>query len=398
MKPSSCPDLSGRVLSVSDPIFPILIGAALKLNMMTAKRLLWMASAAPMCLLLTQPLAAETLRGALVKAYQTNPTLTGARAGQRATDESVPLQKAAGRPFASAGADYTENVVLPNNAFNAADRTFGADVTLSVPIYSGGAVRNGIKAAEYRVESGRAFLRGTEASVFSQTVAAYMDVIRDSAVVSLTMANVGVLDVNLQATRDRFEVGDLTRTDIAQSESRLALARSDLETAQANLIASRESYIRLVGTVPDALEPPPPLPNLPSSPDMAVDVALANNPDILAAQKQRDAARYDVKVARAEALPTVSAFSRGNYADNLGSVPGNLVAQTSTQASVGVSRDHPTVSGRSSRSAGAAGAGPRVAGDRTGHRDGTQCHRTGSRVLCQLAGGPSGGRIQPKGH
>lgn len=313
--------------------------------MMTAKRLLWMASAAPICLLLTQPLAAETLRGALVKAYQTNPTLTGARAGQRATDESVPLQKAAGRPFASAGADYTENVVLPNNAFNAADRTFGADVTLSVPIYSGGAVRNGIKAAEYRVESGRAFLRGTEASVFSQTVAAYMDVIRDSAVVSLTMANVGVLGVNLQATRDRFEVGDLTRTDIAQSESRLALARSDLETAQANLIASREIYIRLVGTVPDALEPPPPLPNLPSSPDMAVDVALANNPDILAAQKQRDAARYDVKVARAEALPTVSAFSRGNYADNLGSVPGNLVAQTSTQASVGVSATIPLYQG-----------------------------------------------------
>src|SRR3546814_7895922 len=90
-----------------------------------------------------------------------------------------------------------------------------------------------------------------------------MDVIRDSAIVALNQANVRALDVNLEATNDRFEVGDLTRTDIAQSESRLAVARSDLRTAEAQLISSRENYVRLVGDTPDDLAPPPPLPNLP---------------------------------------------------------------------------------------------------------------------------------------
>src|SRR3546814_4449387 len=94
-----------------------------------------------------------------------------------------------------------------------------------------------------------------------------MDVIRDSAIVALNQANVRALDVNLEATNDRFEVGDLTRTDIAQSESRLAVARSDLRTAEAQLISSRENYVRLVGDTPDDLAPPPPLPNLPVSPD-----------------------------------------------------------------------------------------------------------------------------------
>ncbi|MFZ2983196.1 MAG: TolC family protein, partial [Sphingobium sp.] len=185
------------------------------------------------------PAAAETLQTALLKAYQSNPTLTGARAGQRATDENVPIQKAAGRPNLQASGSYTESILKPTISFTSPQRTANAQAQLSVPIYSGGAVKNGVRGAKTRVEAGRANLRATEASVFSQVVAAYMDVIRDQAIVSLNRANVGVLDVNLQATNDRFEVGDLTRTDIAQSQSRLALARSDLQTAEANLIRSR---------------------------------------------------------------------------------------------------------------------------------------------------------------
>jgi outer membrane protein len=176
-------------------------------------------------------------------------------------------------------------------------------------------VRNSVKAAETRVESGQANLRGTEASVFSQTVAAYMDVIRDIALVSLNAANVKVLEVNLQATNDRFEVGDVTRTDVAQSESRLELARSDLQRAESNLITSRENYIAMVGEAPVDLESPPALPGLPADPDSAVRVALADNPDILAAQKSREAARYDVKAAKGATLPTLSGFSQGSYTD-----------------------------------------------------------------------------------
>ncbi|WP_313807776.1 TolC family outer membrane protein [Sphingobium sp.] len=260
---------------------------------------------------------AETLQGALAKAYRSNPTLTGARAGQRATDEGVPIQKAAGRPNIGANAQFQELVVRPSNQFLAPHRSANATGSIDVPIYQGGAVRNSVKAAKTRVAAGQADLRGTEASVFSQVVAAYLDVIRDSAVVALNQANVKALEVNLQATGDRFEVGDVTRTDVAQSESRLALARSNLQTAEANLIASRENYIALVGEVPDALQPPPALPGLPATPEAAVQVALADNPDILAARKIREATRYDVRVAKAGVLPTLSAFSQGSYTDYL---------------------------------------------------------------------------------
>ncbi|MDX3899412.1 MAG: TolC family outer membrane protein [Sphingobium sp.] len=288
---------------------------------MTAKRLSFPRSVATALLLvstsLASPVSAGTLQEALVKAYRANPTLTAARAGQRATDENVPIQKSAGRPNIGASAQFQELIVRPSNSFLAPHRSASATGNIDVPIYQGGAVRNGVRAAKIRVEAGQANLRATEASIFAQVVAAYMDVIRDSAIVALNRANVNVLDVNLQATNDRFEVGDLTRTDIAQSESRLALARSDLQTAEANLITSRENYIALVGEAPDDLEPPPALPGLPATPEAAVQVALVDNPDILAAKKARDAARYDVKAAKAATLPTLSAFTQGSYTDYL---------------------------------------------------------------------------------
>ena len=261
--------------------------------------------------------SAETLQGALTKAYRANPTLTGARAGQRATDENVPLRKADGRPALDATGSYSESILKPTISFTSPQRTLSANAQLSVPIYAGGTVRNGVKAAKTRVLAGQANLRGTEASIFSQVVAAYMDVIRDSAVVALNQANVKALDVNLQATSDRFEVGDVTRTDVAQSESRLALARSDLQTAEANLIASRENYIALVGEAPGQLEPPPQLPGLPATPEIAVQVALKDNPDILAAAKTREATAYDVKAAKGSALPQLSAFTTAGYTNFL---------------------------------------------------------------------------------
>ncbi|WP_336963919.1 TolC family outer membrane protein [Sphingobium aquiterrae] len=285
---------------------------------MTISRTVLLASVAAL-VVAAAPASAETLRDALAKAYRSNPTLTGARAGQRANDENVPIQKASGRPGVTSQAQFQNLLVKPANSFFAPDRSVEGSASLDVPIYSGGAVRNSVKAAKIRVEAGQADLRATESSVFSQVVAAYMDVIRDSAIVALNRANVNVLEVNLQATNDRFEVGDLTRTDIAQSESRLALARSDLQSAEANLITSRENYIALVGEAPDDLETPPELPGLPATPDAAVQVALADNPDIFSAQKARQAAGVDVKVAKAGTLPTLSAFTQASYTHYLGS-------------------------------------------------------------------------------
>ncbi|MFZ2997577.1 TolC family outer membrane protein [Sphingobium sp.] len=325
---------------------------------MTAKRLFLRRSAATALLsvstCLAMPAFAETLQGALAKAYASNPTLTGARAGQRATDENVAIQKAGGRPALDVQGSYTESILKPTISFTSPQRTLNAQTQLTVPIYQGGAVRNGVKAARTRVEAGQAQLRGTEMSIFSQTVAAYMDVIRDSAIVSLNQANVRVLEVNLQATNDRFEVGDLTRTDVAQSQSRLALARSDLQTSQANLITSRENYIALVGEAPDNLQAPPQLPGLPAEPESAVQVALRDNPDILAANKIREARAYEVRTAKASVRPTLSAFTSAGYTNYLHSLNGsaqdangNVVEgpQINKQAAAGVQLNIPLYQG-----------------------------------------------------
>ena len=272
------------------------------------------------------PATAETLRDALVKAYETNPTLAAQRATLRANDENVPITRASSLPQVQVQSTYSENVVLPITAFTAPSRTNQTQASLTYSLFAGGAVKNGVAAAKVRVEGGRATLRGTEADLFTAVVAAYVDVQRDSAVVQLNEQNVRVLDVNLQASRDRFQVGDLTRTDVAQSEARLALAQSQLETAQSRLIASRENYIRLVGSAPGELDTPPPLPKLPGTPDDAVKVALAESPTLLAARKALEASGIDVKTARATRLPTIDAFAQGNYTNFLGTLggfPGN---------------------------------------------------------------------------
>jgi len=302
------------------------------------------------CLAVALPLQAQadTLRDALVDAYRTNPTLQAARADQRATDETVAIEKAAGRASASGKGTYTEFVKQSSISFTAPTRSVNGSVDLGVPIYSGGAVRQAVKAAKTRVKSGQANLRGTESVVFSNVVAAYMDVLRNQAIVGLSDNQVDVLTVNLQSTTDRFEIGDLTRTDIAQSQSRLAVAQSDLRAAQSNLITARETYIQLVGHAPSDLQSPPPLPGLPDSAAAAMDVALEHNPDLIAARGRADASKFDVDVAGAGRLPKVSLFAAGNYSnflDTLGGVGGVSLAQTSTSAQAGVQLSIPIFQG-----------------------------------------------------
>ena len=297
---------------------------------------------------IASPAQADTLREALVGAYQTNPTLQAARANQRATDENVPIQRASGLPNASATATHIEFLKRSANSFTAPERNLNVGVDLGVPIYSGGAVKNSVRAAKQRVTAGQADLRGTESAIFSFVVAAYMDVIRNEAIVGLSSNQVDVLSVNLQATEDRFEIGDLTRTDIAQSQSRLAVAQSDLRSAQANLILARESYIQLVGEAPDNLQPPPPLPGLPDDVGAAIDIALENNPDLIAAKERADAARFDAKAAGAGRLPTVSLFAGGDYSDYYGTLGGPTAAQfaqTETTANAGVQISIPIFQG-----------------------------------------------------
>lgn len=301
---------------------------------------------------LTGAALADTLQEALTAAYQNNPTLAAARANQRATDEGVAIQKAAGRPNVTASGQYLEFVRQSSNNFVNPDRALNGQLNLGIPVFSGGAVRNGVRGAEARVAAGQADLRGAESDIFTQTVAAYMDVLRGQAVVGLQANQIDVLTVNLQATSDRFEIGDLTRTDVAQSQARLALSQSDFRTAQANLIAARETYTRLTGMTPDDLQPPPPLPGFPASVDEAEDIALVQNPDLLAAKERARASGFDVDVTDAGRLPRISVVTGGTYNNYLGSLGavGNdgvavTVPQTSTAVQVGVQLNMPLFQG-----------------------------------------------------
>ncbi len=305
-------------------------------------------------LLVAAPAQADTLREALSKAYATNPSLAAARAGQRATDETAPIARARGLPSADVSASLNDSLSVAT--IGAPNRILSGQFNVAVPLYTGGAVANSVQAADARIQSGQANLRTTESDLFTAVVAAYVDVLRDEAIVGLNQNQIKVLKTNLEATKDRFEVGDLTRTDVAQSEARLAIAQSQLETAEAQLITSRERYILYVGTPPGVLEQPPELPNLPASVDNAMAKALGDNPSLAAAKKAADASRYDIGTARAARLPRVTGVGNVNASNYLGS---SVLSGGASSSAVGVQATFPLFQG------GGAGAQVRQAQQRS---------------------------------
>lgn len=289
--------------------------------------------------------SADTLRQALVSSYKTNPTLTAQREALKITDSTVAIARAAGRPQVSATVGVNQDLTRTGGGNG---HNFSAGVDLSYPLFDGGGVRSSIEAAKIRVDAGRATLRAVEGDVFTNAVSAYMDVIRDRAVVELNENQVQVLQTNLQATRDRFQIGDVTRTDVAQSDARLELAKANLSSAQAQLQSSIETYKRVIGDDPGELAPPPPLPPLPETAEQAVHIALANNPDLVATTRQAQAAGYDVSVARAGRLPSLSAIGSGRYTNYLGTAGtqfGPFAANSTTSTGVGVQARIPIYQG-----------------------------------------------------
>jgi outer membrane protein len=287
--------------------------------------------------LLATAASADTLREALTLAYAANPTLTAQREALKGTDAGVAIARAAGRPQVSATVGVSRDITQAGTLVRSNKGPFlNGGVDLSYPLFQGGAVRNSIEAAKTRVEAGRATLRAVEGDIFTEAVAAYMDVIRDRAIVELNANQVRVLGTNLEATRDRFEIGDLTRTDVAQSEARLSLGRANLSTAQGRLESSEQNYRRVIGKAPGVLAPPPPLPPLPATAEQAVQIALANNPDLIAVTRQSQAAGYDVRVTRASRLPTVSGIASGDYVNSIGANVPSGVPTTGTATSLGV--------------------------------------------------------------
>jgi outer membrane protein len=291
-------------------------------------------AAGVMALVLGGAASADTLRDALVQTYRTNPTIMAQRAQVRTLDEDVAVARAQGRPQLFGTGGLNQDIARTGGGLG---RNLSAGVEVSYRLFDAGANRNTIRAADERVLAGRAQLRATEGDIFTEAVGAYMDVIRDRIIVTLNQSQVRVLETNLRATRDRFEVGDLTRTDVAQSEARLSLARSQLAIVQGRLTGSEENYRRVIGELPDDLQPPPPLPPLPTTPDQAVEIALANNSDLIAIAAQIRAAGYDVSVIRAGRLPTLSAVGNSRVTNYLGTADEQFApGAPDTQANAGV--------------------------------------------------------------
>lgn len=261
--------------------------------------------------------SADTLVDAMAAAYQTNPVLQAQRAQQRATDEQVPQALSGWRPSVQAQGSYgaVDTKTTLNAGVTSRDdlRPLNGAVTLSQNLFAGGRTVSATDQAEAVVMAGRANLESVEQTTLLNAVRAYMDVIRDQSVVELNKNNVEVLRRQLEATTDRFRVGELTRTDTAQAEARLSLSRSSLIAAEAQLTASRSFYERVVGQMPGTLERPASLTDLPESEEAARQVAEMNNPALRAARHAEAASREAINVAKGALLPTFDVQAQYRY-------------------------------------------------------------------------------------
>lgn len=248
------------------------------------------------------PAGAETLAEAVALAYQTNPTLRAQRAQLRAVDETVIQARTGYAPTldANAGANFVQSFD------NGQDASSGsASLTANQNLYTGGRIAASVQNARANVLSGREQLREIETNVLLSVVQAYADIRRDEEALRIRTDNVAVLRRQLEESRARFEVGEITRTDVAQSQARLALSESNLATARAVLANSRARYASVVGQNPGELAPEPPMPPLPPTVEEAYLIAEAENPTIRRADFAETAARAQTRAAQAEFAPTV---------------------------------------------------------------------------------------------
>jgi len=267
----------------------------------------------------TKPASADTIEAALVRAYQTNPQLNAQRATVRSTDENVPQALSGYRPrvalTASAGYQYTDTLntfggtptqILKTDVAGAnAPRSAG--LTISQTLYNGNQTANKTRAAESQVSGAREGLRVLEQTILLAAASIYMDYLRDAAIVEVQRSNVRVLDQTLKQTRDRFNVGEVTRTDVAQSEAQLAAGKTQLLAAEATLTTTKANFRRIIGNEPEALAPGSPVDRfLPSSLPGAVELSLIENPNVTAAMYGIDVNFLQVKVNEGALLPTVT--------------------------------------------------------------------------------------------
>jgi outer membrane protein len=265
------------------------------------------------------PALADTIEAALVRAYQNNPQLNAQRAAVRATDENVPQALSGYRPkvvvTASGGYQYTDTnttsggspTAIVRTEIHGTDAPRSAGLTVSQTLFNGQQTANKTRAAESQVSGAREGLRVLDQTVLLSAATIYMDYLRDSAIVEVQKSNVRVLEQTLKQTRDRFNVGEVTRTDVAQSEAQLAAGKTQLLTAEANLVTTRANFRRIIGNEPVALAPGSPVDRfLPGTLPSAVELSLVENPNVTAAMYGIDVNFLQVKVNEGALLPTVS--------------------------------------------------------------------------------------------
>lgn len=254
--------------------------------------------------------SAETLESALAKAYGNNPTLNAQRANVRSNDENVARAKSGYRPTvngtADIGASYSD--YARDGRIHQIQRLtpYGYGVQINQSIFNGFQTDNSVRQAESSVLGSRENLSNSEQNTLFSSASAYMNVLRDTAILDLQRNNVEVIDEQLRQTRDRFNVGEVTRTDVAQAESRLALARSQASAAEANLRTSVAQYRQVIGVEPRQLAPGRPLDKLlPKTVDSALKTAFEEHPAIKGALHAVDAAELQVKIDEGALVPQV---------------------------------------------------------------------------------------------
>ncbi|EJW12219.1 Type I secretion outer membrane protein, TolC precursor [Rhodovulum sp. PH10] len=261
------------------------------------------------------PARADTLPGALAQAYRNNPQLNAQRAIVRATDENVPSALSGYRPnitaTATLGQQYTDYKGVSSGQSYKIDDNFtprGIGITGTQTLFNGYQTGNRVRQAEGQVSAARETLRLIEQNVLLNGATAYMNLLRDSAILDLQRRNVEVLQEQLRQTRDRFSVGEVTRTDVAQSESRLAAGRSQVSAAESNYVSSKAAYRQVIGVEPGKLAAASPVDRLsPRSLPGAIGSGRAQNPNVTAAMFGIDVQALQVKINEGALLPTLTA-------------------------------------------------------------------------------------------
>ncbi|MBQ7633528.1 MAG: TolC family outer membrane protein [Alphaproteobacteria bacterium] len=269
------------------------------------------------CVLISFSADAETIFEAMSAAYNTNPTLHGQRATSGAANEDAALARSGFRPTLTAGASYSDTHRHTTGNPTVDGYTKGYNGAIKQSLFSGGQTYHGVKAADQRAKSGIDTLYAVEQEILLGASTAYLDVVRDEAIVRLQKNNENLLKKQLDETMARYNVGEVTRTDVAQSRASYAQAQSDVVSAEGNLAVSRDYYHRIVGHLPEDVKFPDNLSErFPATEKEAMKYAIQNNYTLNAAKRAMKAAKYNVKSQEGALLPEVSFTAASGRSEN----------------------------------------------------------------------------------